>query len=180
MPSMIASPKISTGTDCASDASNDPTPNSAAPMMKIRRAPKRSARRPPMIRRLANVSEYPVITHCRLGSVVWRSRRIVGMATFSTVVSSATMSTDRMTIASVNQRRGSGAPVADSEIVRGARHAPDRRWCRHRPDTESGSRAPVAASAKIGGVPPRPSSAMSSIDSIGPCIAPSAPRCCGR
>ena len=57
MPSMIASPKISTGTDWASDASSEPTPNSAAPMMNIRRAPKRSASRPPMISRLANVSE---------------------------------------------------------------------------------------------------------------------------
>ena len=37
MPSMIASPMISWVTDVEIDATSDPTPKSAAPMMKIRR-----------------------------------------------------------------------------------------------------------------------------------------------
>ena len=44
-----------------------------------------------MISRAAKVNAYPVITHWRLGSLVCRSRMIVGMATFSTVLSSTTM-----------------------------------------------------------------------------------------
>ena len=66
---MMASPKTSVGTELATDARSEPTPNSAAPTMNMRRGPKRSPSRPPMISRLANVSEYPVITHCRLGRV---------------------------------------------------------------------------------------------------------------
>ena len=58
-----------------------------------------------------------MITHCRLGSVVSKSRRIVGIATFSTVVSSATMSTATTTIASVNQRRGSGTAVLARDVI---------------------------------------------------------------
>ncbi len=39
MPSMIASPTISSATDRDTDASSEPTPNSATPMMKMRRWP---------------------------------------------------------------------------------------------------------------------------------------------
>ena len=39
MPSMIASPTTSCGTEVDTDATNDPTPKSAAPMMKMRRWP---------------------------------------------------------------------------------------------------------------------------------------------
>jgi len=39
MPSMIASPMISWVTDVEIDATSDPRPKSAAPMMKIRRWP---------------------------------------------------------------------------------------------------------------------------------------------
>ena len=61
----------------------------------------------PMISSDANVSAYPVMTHSRLGSVVWNSRRIVGMATFSTVVSSATITTAIVTTANEIHRLGS-------------------------------------------------------------------------
>src|SRR6476646_7089637 len=61
------------------------------------------------------------MTHCSLGSVVWKSRRIVGIATLSTVVSRAAMSTADRMITSVIQRRGSGARssvgVASSTVV---------------------------------------------------------------
>ena len=61
-----------------------------------------------MISSAANVRLYPVMTHCSLGSVVWKSRRIVGIATLSTVVSSAAISTADRMMTSVIQRRGSG------------------------------------------------------------------------
>ena len=60
-----------------------------------------------MIRNVANVSEYPVMTHWRLGSVVSRSSRIVGIATFRTVLSRTTMKAERIAIASATQRRRS-------------------------------------------------------------------------
>ena len=69
MPSMIASPSTSIGTECETDASSEPTPKIAAPTMNMRRWPYMSPSRPPMISSVANVSEYPVITHCRLGQV---------------------------------------------------------------------------------------------------------------
>src|SRR5450631_1542955 len=62
-----------------------------------------------MMRRLAKVSAYPVTTHWTLGSVVWNSRKIVGIATFSTELSSTTINAALITITSVNQRRGSSS-----------------------------------------------------------------------
>ena len=53
-----------------------------------------------------------MITHWSLGSVVSKSRRIVGIATFRTVVSSAAMSTAMRMMTSVIQRRGSSAGCA--------------------------------------------------------------------
>src|SRR5215207_8941364 len=114
MPSMIASPTIRLGMSHESAASNEPAPNSAAPMMKIRRWPNTSASRPPMMSRLAKVSAYPVITHSTAGSVVSKSRRMVGIATVSTELSSTTMSAATTTTASVIQRRGSGVAVTRS------------------------------------------------------------------
>ena len=67
-----------------------------------------------MMSRLANVSAYPVITHSTEGSVVWKSRRMVGMATVRTELSSTTMRAATTTTASVAQRRGSGWVVAGS------------------------------------------------------------------
>src|SRR4051812_34695111 len=48
------------------------------------------------------------MTHSTAGSVVWKSRRIVGMATINTELSRTTMSAATTTTASVAQRRGSG------------------------------------------------------------------------
>src|SRR4051812_32844355 len=56
------------------------------------------------------------MTHCSFGNVVWKSRRIVGIATLSTVVSKAAMSTAERMMTSVIQRRGSS--VAGSVRVR--------------------------------------------------------------
>jgi hypothetical protein len=39
MPSMIASPMMSSGTEVDTEAMSEPTPNNAAPMMKMRRWP---------------------------------------------------------------------------------------------------------------------------------------------
>ncbi len=57
IPSMIASPSTSMGTECDTDASSDPTPKMTAPTMNVRRWPYISPSRPPMIRNVANVSE---------------------------------------------------------------------------------------------------------------------------
>src|SRR5213082_2671943 len=45
-----------------------------------------------MIRNVAKVRAYPVITHWRLGSVVWNSSMIVGIATESTVLDNTVLS----------------------------------------------------------------------------------------
>ena len=128
MPSMIASPSTSMGTECDTDASSEPTPKITAPTMNMRRWPYMSPRRPPMISSVANVSEYPVITHCRLGRSVWNSRRIVGIATFSTVLSSTGMATDTITTAAANHRRGSGRSISDMgthRCIRNGSHLAD-------------------------------------------------------
>ena len=57
MPSMTASPRISQPTVGERAAISEPTPNSDTPITNRRRWPKMSPRRPPMIRRLAKVSE---------------------------------------------------------------------------------------------------------------------------
>ena len=57
MPSMIASPRMSCGHRTArATAMSEPTPNSAAPMMKMRRWPYTSPSRPPMMSSVAKVS----------------------------------------------------------------------------------------------------------------------------
>src|SRR5450432_4914900 len=60
------------------------------------------------------------MTHSTAGSVVWKSRRMVGIATVSTELSSTTISAATTTTASVIQRRGSGA-VIGSLTRRGSR-----------------------------------------------------------
>ena len=102
MPSIRASPTIRLATFHETEASSDPAANSAAPTMNTRRCPYTSPRRPPIMRNVAKVSEYPVMTHSRLGNVVWNSRRIVGMATLSTVLSSTTITVDSNTMARVS------------------------------------------------------------------------------
>ncbi len=117
MPSMIASPSTSVGTECDTDASSDPTPKMTAPMTNMRRCPYMSPSRPPMTRNVANVSEYPVITHWRLGRSVWNSRRIVGMATLRIVLSSTGIATETITTAAANQRRGSGSANSGKSFI---------------------------------------------------------------
>ncbi len=56
VPSMSASPTIRLGTPHDNAARSEPPANSPAPMQKMRRWPKTSPSRPPMISRLANVS----------------------------------------------------------------------------------------------------------------------------
>jgi hypothetical protein len=53
MPSMTASPAMSIGTFEASDAMNEPMPNSAAPASIRRLGPYMSPSRPPMTSKLA-------------------------------------------------------------------------------------------------------------------------------
>ena len=57
MPSISASPTKSVGTDVEIDARNDPTPKIVAPSTNMRRWPKMSPSRPPMMSSVANVSE---------------------------------------------------------------------------------------------------------------------------
>ncbi len=71
-----------------------------------------------------------MITHSTAGRVVWKSRRMVGIATVSTELSSTTMSAETTTTASVIHRRGSGtagvigrASLAGVTASLGRRHA---------------------------------------------------------
>src|SRR5207237_2761811 len=50
------------------------------------------------------------------GRFVWRSRSIVGIETFSTVLSSTTMNAERMAITRVTQRVGSGSTSSDTRL----------------------------------------------------------------
>ncbi len=108
MPSITASPTNRVGTDHDSIASPEPTPNSNAPATKVRRCPNTSPSRPPMTSSDANTSEYPVITHCTLGSVESKSLMMVGIATVNTPLSMVTTSAVMATAASTHQRRGFG------------------------------------------------------------------------
>ena len=119
MPSMIASPTTSMGTPVDSAAMSDPIAKSVAPVMNIRRGPWMSVSRPPMMSSAAKVRLYPVITHCSCERVVSKSRRIVGIATFRTELSSPTMNTPVRTTARVIQRRGSTASAAGGAAVWG-------------------------------------------------------------
>src|SRR5436190_22877201 len=49
------------------------------------------------------------MTHSSEGRFVWSSRSIVGIDTFSTVLSSTTMNAERMAMTRVTQRVGSGS-----------------------------------------------------------------------
>ena len=71
-----------------------------------------------MMSSAAKVRLYPVMTHCRLGRVVWNSRRIVGMATLRMVPSSPAIRTAISRMARVIQRRGSGSgSVAKRNVI---------------------------------------------------------------
>src|SRR3954468_10752947 len=73
------------------------------------------------------------MTHSRDGTVVSRSRSIVGIETLRTVLSSTTMKADMMAIASVTQRVGSSSS-AGSVPRRSPNVWPSRRltYCLHR------------------------------------------------
>ncbi len=64
-----------------------------------------------------------MITHSTAGSVVWKSRRMVGIATVSTELSSTTMSAATTTTASVIHRRGSGTVGVIGQASRERSHA---------------------------------------------------------
>ncbi len=125
MPSITASPTSNVPTEVASDATSDPMPKSADPMMNMRRAPYTSPRRPPMMRNVANVNEYPVTTHWSVGRSVSSSRWIVGSDTLSTELSRTMINTAMTTMPRVTQRRGSGVPAP---VTMSGRASPTRRW----------------------------------------------------
>jgi hypothetical protein len=85
--------------------SNDPRPNDASPVWKVRRRPTRSAVDPASIRKLASMRVYASIVHCRLGTEAPRSRRREGSATLTIVLSMPTTSRLRQQIASTSRRR---------------------------------------------------------------------------
>ena len=69
-----------------------------------------------MMSRVANVSAYPVTTHNSDGRVVWKSARIVGIATFSTVLSRTTMNAAMSTTESATQRLGSSCSGSATRV----------------------------------------------------------------
>ena len=58
-----------------------------------------------------------MITHCRLESCVWNSRRIVGTARFRIVLSSTGIATETIATDAANQRRGSSGSSVGATIA---------------------------------------------------------------
>jgi hypothetical protein len=82
----------------------EPTLNTARPIWKTRRRPKRSAIDPESIKKLATTTVYPSTAHARPATLAWRSRRIAGSATFTIVRSIVTRKSDRQQIARMTAR----------------------------------------------------------------------------
>ena len=87
--------------------SSDAAVNHTTPMRKTRRRPKRSPAAPLSRTSDANVSEYPVMVHCRAPKVAPRSLPMAGRA-MATIVASTAASAEPSTVANTTQR-----PAAD-------------------------------------------------------------------
>jgi len=87
IPSMIDSPRRSTGNEWLIDATNAPTTKTTAPPMNMRLRPKRSPMRPPVTVSAASIKEYAEITHCSFCRSVCSSRISVESDTLSSVES---------------------------------------------------------------------------------------------
>jgi hypothetical protein len=76
--------------------SNEHTPKPTRPAENTRRRPSRSPRDPPTSSSDDSVSRYASTIHCWSARLPWRSARIDGSATFTTVPSRNTMPEPRM------------------------------------------------------------------------------------
>jgi len=65
--------------------------NSATPITKTRRRPKRSPSAAAVMMPAANAMPYAFTVHCSVGRPTWRSSRICGNAVITTSASSTTM-----------------------------------------------------------------------------------------
>ena len=90
---------------CAAPPIADTTPNATRPVMSTRLRPNRSPKRPNRSSRLPNVSEYAVMTHCRLALEKPSAFCADGSAMFTTVASSTTISWAVPSSARISQRR---------------------------------------------------------------------------
>ena len=85
--------------------------NAISPMTNMRRRPRRSAARPPRIRRPPNEMAYPVTIHWTASAGMCSSRSIDGSATFTMVLSSMIMKRPKATAARVHHFRFSSAKM---------------------------------------------------------------------
>src|SRR5437763_2275642 len=83
--------KTSISWVCAAPPASDASPNRISAETKILRCPRRSAARPPSIRKLANVIAYASTTHCRSAEEKLRLDWIDGSATLTMLRSRITM-----------------------------------------------------------------------------------------
>ena len=84
---MMTRPAISQSTLLAIAATTEPAQNTATPMSMMRLRPKMSPSIPATSMKLANVSAYPLTTHCREVTPVCRSLWTLARPTLTTVLS---------------------------------------------------------------------------------------------
>jgi hypothetical protein len=79
--------------------------NQTTPTEKTFFLPRRSPSDPPSRRKAASVKAYPVTTHCRVPSPLWKVRPILGSAMPTTVESSRAMPEPRTAAATTHRPR---------------------------------------------------------------------------
>ena len=110
---MLARAAISMPTEPENAAQVDPAANAASPARNVRFRPIRSARLPATSSSPANTITYESTIHCSALEVACKSRTRVGRATFRTVLSSVTISSETHSTASAIQRREAAWPAPE-------------------------------------------------------------------
>ncbi len=110
---MLARAAISMPTEPENAAQVDPAANAASPARNVRFRPIRSARLPATSSSPANTITYESTIHCSALEVACKSRTSVGRATFRTVLSSVTISSEMHSTASAIHRREAASPAPD-------------------------------------------------------------------
>ena len=159
----IARPTSSAPTSPANPATSEPAARTAQPLRKIRRAPKRSDKRPPRSSSPPNATTYALNTQLRSWGEKPRSAWISGRATPMIEVSMMTMNWAAAISPSASQRRLLRPPAAWgvvdmviplsgwTAVVGDVQHLLQR-GCRRPVRSLSASRgAPTAAQGRAGG-----------------------------
>ena len=97
--------RMSTSELCASPHTADAAVKTTMPVVKVRRQPNTSVRRPPVIIRQENIRMYPVATQSLSEDDMSRSVMIVGSAAKTTVLSMVVMNALTATTASAHRYR---------------------------------------------------------------------------